>query len=234
MIQLYNKDYREVELPEKVDFVLVDIPYNLGVRAYASSRSWWAGGDFKNGKSEKAEAKMFDKDENFSIEELLDYIQRNLKEDSKALIFCSYEQQMEILANYKKYKFKKYTPLVFIKNSSAEVLKVNMRVVGACEYGLILYNGKLGTFNNKGKMIKNWMNFKRGVNNLHPTQKPEDLISDLIELFTNDGDLVLDCCMGSGTTGICCKKLNRNFIGIEIEEKYFNIAKERINEDTSL
>ena len=48
---------------------------------------------------------------------------------------------MEILANYKKYKFKKYTPLVFIKNSSAEVLKVNMRVVGACEYGLILYNG---------------------------------------------------------------------------------------------
>ena len=87
MIKLYNKDYREVELPEKVDFVLVDIPYNLGDRAYASSPSWWVGGDFKNGKSEKATAKMFDKDENFSIEELLDYIQKKLERRFKSFNF---------------------------------------------------------------------------------------------------------------------------------------------------
>ena len=77
-------------------------------------------------------------------------------------------------------------------------------------------------------MIKNWMEFKRGINKFHPTQKPEDLITNLIDLFTNEGDLVLDCCMGSGTTGVCCKKLNRNFIGIEIDEKYYDIAKDRI------
>ncbi len=87
MIKLYNKDYRDVELQEKVDFVLVDIPYNLGDRAYASSRSWWVGGDFKNGKSEKAEAKMFDKDENFSIVELLDYIQKKPKRRFKSFDF---------------------------------------------------------------------------------------------------------------------------------------------------
>ena len=123
MIKLYNKDYRDVELPEKVDFVLVDIPYNLGSSAYASNARWWKNGNFKNGRSDKAGSKFFEKDENFRVEELLNYIQKNLKENSKALLFCSFEQQMEILLNYKYYKFKKYTPLVFIKNNSAEVLK---------------------------------------------------------------------------------------------------------------
>lgn len=76
MIKLYNKDYREVELQEKVDFVLVDIPYNIGRNAYASSVRWWKNGNFKNGRSNKAESKFFEKDENFSIEELLSYIQK--------------------------------------------------------------------------------------------------------------------------------------------------------------
>lgn len=62
----------------------------------------------------------------------------------------------------------------------------------------------------------------------HPTQKPVELLEWLIKTYTNEGDLVLDNCMGSGTTGVACKNLNRNFIGIEKEETYFNIAKERI------
>lgn len=62
----------------------------------------------------------------------------------------------------------------------------------------------------------------------HPTQKPVELLEWLIKTYTNEGDLVLDNCMGSGTTGVACKNLNRNFIGIEKEEKYFDIAKERI------
>lgn len=63
---------------------------------------------------------------------------------------------------------------------------------------------------------------------LHPTQKPLALMEYLVKTYTDEGDTVLDFTMGSGTTGVACKKLNRNFIGIELDEKYFKIAKERI------
>ena len=63
---------------------------------------------------------------------------------------------------------------------------------------------------------------------LHPTQKPIALLEYLIKTYTNEGEIVLDNCMGSGSTGVACVNTNRDFIGIELEEKYFNIAKERI------
>jgi len=63
---------------------------------------------------------------------------------------------------------------------------------------------------------------------LHPTQKPIELLEWLVKTYSNEGDLVLDNCMGSGTTGVACKNLNRNFIGIELDTNYFNIAKNRI------
>ena len=63
---------------------------------------------------------------------------------------------------------------------------------------------------------------------VHPTQKPVELLEWLIKTYTNENETVLDNCMGSGSTGVACKNLNRNFIGIELEEEYFNIAKERI------
>lgn len=65
-------------------------------------------------------------------------------------------------------------------------------------------------------------------NNVHPTQKPVALFEYLIKTYTNEGETVLDNVMGSGTTGVACKNLNRNFIGMELNENYFNIAKERI------
>lgn len=64
--------------------------------------------------------------------------------------------------------------------------------------------------------------------NIHPTQKPVALFEYLIKTYTNEGDTVLDNCMGSGTTGVACKNLNREFIGMELDEGYFDIAKERI------
>jgi site-specific DNA-methyltransferase (adenine-specific) len=76
------------------------------------------------------------------------------------------------------------------------------------------------TFNNRAK----------GARGFHPTQKPIELMEYLIKSHTKENDLVLDFTMGSGTTGVACKNLNRNFIGIELEEKYFNIAEKRINE----
>ena len=66
-----------------------------------------------------------------------------------------------------------------------------------------------------------------GRGHLHPTQKPVTLMEYLIKTYTNEGETVLDFCMGSGTTGVACKNLNRNFIGIELDEKYFKIAQER-------
>lgn len=69
---------------------------------------------------------------------------------------------------------------------------------------------------------------------LHPTQKPTELLEYLIKTYSNEYDVVLDNCMGSGTTGVAAINTNRNFIGMELDEKYFNIAKERINTEQSL
>lgn len=76
------------------------------------------------------------------------------------------------------------------------------------------------------------LNFNRVTlgKTLHPTQKPVELLEYLIKSFTNEGDLVLDNCMGSGSTGIACINTNRNFIGIELDDKYFSIAEQRIKQ----
>lgn len=105
-------------------------------------------------------------------------------------------------------------------------------------------NGKLGKLidDNNDKSVKEnvdtgyryptqiWK-FKRDTltSNLHPTQKPVALLEELIKTFSNEGDLILDNCMGSGSTGIARINTNRHFIGIELDKKYFDIAKERIN-----
>lgn len=65
----------------------------------------------------------------------------------------------------------------------------------------------------------------------HPTQKPVELLKYLIKTFSNEGDVVLDFTMGSGSTGVACKNLNRKFIGIELDNTYFEIAKERIENE---
>lgn len=105
-------------------------------------------------------------------------------------------------------------------------------------------NGKLGKLidDNNDKSVKEYVDtgyryptqiwkFKRDTltSNLHPTQKPVALLEELIKTFSNEGDLILDNCMGSGSTGIACINTNRHFIDIELDKKYFDIAKERIN-----
>ncbi len=79
-----------------------------------------------------------------------------------------------------------------------------------------------------GNYPKSVIRFPRDQNKMHPTQKPVALMEYLIKTYTNPGDIVLDNCMGSGTTGVACVNTGRNFIGIEKDEKYFAIAKERI------
>ena len=79
------------------------------------------------------------------------------------------------------------------------------------------------------KYKSNVLKYKKDYDGHHPTQKPILLLEDLIKTFSNEGDLVVDLTMGSGSTGVACKNTNRDFIGIEQDEKYFEIAKERIN-----
>jgi len=79
------------------------------------------------------------------------------------------------------------------------------------------------------KYKSNVLEYKKDYQGLHPTQKPVKLMEDLVYTYTNEGMIVLDFTMGSGSTGVACKNLNRNFIGIELDKDYFNIAKERIN-----
>ena len=105
-------------------------------------------------------------------------------------------------------------------------------------------NGKLGVlvdsqnrkpfeYNDTGKRYPlQVVQFKRDIlsSNLHPTQKPIALMEYLIKTYSNEGDTILDFTMGSGSTGIACKNTNRNFIGIELNEEYFDIAKKRIED----
>ncbi|GAG26442.1 unnamed protein product, partial [marine sediment metagenome] len=75
----------------------------------------------------------------------------------------------------------------------------------------------------------NILKYKKDYEGLHPTQKPVLLLEDLIKTFSNDGNLVVDMTMGSGSTGVAAKNTNRKFIGIELDEDYFKIAQDRIN-----
>ena len=87
----------------------------------------------------------------------------------------------------------------------------------------------------KKETVQEWTNYPFDVlqfdsvgKPIHPTQKPVALLEYLIKTYTNENDLVLDNCMGSGSTGVACINTNRNFIGIELDKKYFEIAKQRI------
>ena len=95
------------------------------------------------------------------------------------------------------------------------------------------FNGNHNTENKDGKRCPLSVLQFSGEHNRgkqHPTQKPTDLLEWLIKTYTNDGETVLDNCMGSGSCGVACVNTNRNFIGIELDEGYFNIAKKRIEE----
>lgn len=85
-------------------------------------------------------------------------------------------------------------------------------------------------YSSKTGFPKNIIFYPRDKEKLHPTQKPIELLEFLIKTYTKENDLVLDNCMGSGSTGVACVKTNRSFIGMELNAKYFKIAETRINQ----
>ena len=142
------------------------------------------------------------------------------------IVFCAFEQMNMVIEEGKKHGLVKSYPLVFIKNFSAQVLKANMKIVGATEYAVVLYRDKLPKFNGGGKMVFNWMEWTKNTKTekIHPTQKPVPLLERLIEIFTDEGDVVIDPCAGSGSTLIAARNLKRPSYGFEIEKEFYNKA----------
>lgn len=105
-----------------------------------------------------------------------------------------------------------------------------MKVVGNCEYGLILYRDKLPKFNNGGRMIFNCFDWVRdnSTPKVHPTQKPVPLLERLIEIFTDKGDVVIDPCCGSGSTLLAAAQMGRRAYGFEIKKEFYKAAKEKV------
>lgn len=153
------------------------------------------------------------------------------------IVFCAFEQIQTVQEYGKKYGFEKSFPLIFCKNYSAQVLKANMKIVGATEYAVVLYRDKLPKFRNKDEngerhMVFNWFEWKRDNKKeypkIHPTQKPISVLKRLIEIFTDPGDVVIDPCAGSGTTLRAAAELGRTAYGFEVSTKYYNEAKEKM------
>ena len=233
---IFNDHFQNFKryISTKAQLIIADIPYNLGNNAYASNPAWYKDGDNQNGESELAGKSFFDTDENFKPAEFMHFCSQLLKNEPKEkndapcmIVFCAFDQQMYLIELAKRYGLNNYINLIFRKNFSAQVLKANMKIVGNCEYGLVFYREKLPKFRNNGKMIFNCIDWERdNVNTpkLHPTQKPVKLLKKLIQIFTDEGDVVIDPCAGSGSTIIAALELNRKAYGFEIKKDFYKSA----------
>lgn len=251
-IELFNdhfQNYKVYGIP-KAQLVIADIPYNIGTDAYGSNPMWYIDGDNKNGESNLAGKEFFDTDKDFRIAEFMHFCSKMLRPEPKdnsngkeigsngkksggapcMIVFCAFEQMMDVINKGKEYGFKKYIPLQFHKNYSPQVLKANMRVVGNTEYAILLYREKLPKFNNNGRMIFNNMPYPRDTETekVHPTQKSVPLLQHLIELFTDKGDVVIDPCAGSGSTLLAAAQVGRKAYGFEIKKDFYKDAKEKV------
>ena len=243
------QNFKRYNIPKKAQLVIADIPYNIGVNAFASNPMWYNGGDNKNGESKHAKSNFFNGDGDFRIAEYMHFCNKLLikepKEKGKApamIVFCAFEQIPTVIEYGKKYGFENSYPLFFIKNYSAQVLKANMKIVGATEFAVVLYRDKLPKFNNgrqidpetgkpvrgTGKMVFDWFEWKRDNSKeypkIHPTQKPVNVLKRLIEIFTDEGDVVIDPVAGSGSTLQAAYELGRHAYGFEVNTKFYNEA----------
>jgi len=219
----------------KAQLIIADIPYNVGKNAYGSNPAWYVDGDNKNGESDKANSEFFDTDKNFKPAEFMHFCSKMLKKEPKEkgqapamIVFCAFDQQMYLIELARRHGLNNYINLVFRKNFSAQVLKANMRIVGNAEYALVFYRDKLPKFNNNGKMVFNIIDWVRDTDTekLHPTQKPIKVLENLIKIFTDEGDVVIDPVAGSGSTLVAANNLKRKAYGFEIKKDFYKVANE--------
>jgi len=229
---------------QKAQLIIADVPYNIGNNFYGSNPMWYNGGDNKNGESKLAGKAAFASDFNFNLYEYFHFCSQLMRKEptrggergksSEApcmIVFCAFEQIPVLINAAKKHGFTHNIPLIFCKNYSPQVLKANMRIVGATEYAILFYRSYLPKFRNNGKMIFNWFAWEKDgkdIPKIHPAQKPVALLKRLIELFTDEGDVVIDPCFGSGSTGRACIETGRQFYGFEINKEFYRKAKEQM------
>lgn len=254
-IELYNdsmQNWKKYPI-QKAQLIIADVPYNVGTNFYGSNPMWYKGGDNKNGESKLAGKAAFASDFNFNLYEYFHFCGRLMKKEPKQagprgrssdapcmIVFCSFEQIPTLIDAAKKQGFPNYIPLSFIKNYSPQVLKANMRVVGATERAILFYRDRLPKFRNgvrtdengktirgTGHMIFDWFPWEkdgRDIPKIHPAQKPVKLLKHLIEIFTDEGDVVIDPCFGSGATARAALETGRNFYGFEINHEFYRRA----------
>lgn len=211
-MKLFNDDCLKVlpTIPDKsIDLILTDPPYGM---EYQSNRRKEKYNKIKN-------------DNNidwlyFSIK----HFERILKDNSHCYIFCSMHYINKFI-DYSQEFFSLKNILIWEKNNHGSGdLKGNY----APKYEFILFLNKGRKILN-GKRTSNIFKFNKTNNQFHPTQKPIDLLEFIIKKSSEENNTVLDCFMGSGSTGVACKNTNRDFIGIELDQEYFKIAEQRIN-----
>lgn len=218
--KLYNGDCLEVasKMPDEiVDLVVTDPPYKL-VQGGCTNHAVKLKG------SEVSQLKTGQVFGNNSIKfsQWIPEVYRLLKPDTHCYIMCNDRNLQELLNDGQKAGFELLNVLVWGKSKHSP----NRYYLKNCEFIVMFRKGKAKNINNMG--TKQLLQIPNVDNKKHPSEKPVDLMKILIENSSNEWDSVLDPFMGSGSTGVACKDLNRNFIGIELDKNYFEIAKKRI------
>lgn len=202
---------------ESVDLVVADPPYLMSYKSqHRKDKTHDFCSTIKN-----------DNNEDVIIKSLQE-IYRVLKPNSAMYMFCNSNKIDVFKQAIEEAGFKIKNIIVWIKNNWT---MGDLKAQFGKQYEFIILANKGRKFFN-GKRIADVWYFDKIANQklIHQNQKPISLLKQCIEKHSNENDVVLDCFMGSGSTGVACKELNRRFIGIELEEKYFDIAKNRIKE----
>ena len=210
------------DIPDgSIDMAVIDPPYLLNKTTGGISKTGFVDRWQGNIKGSDKKAGIIN---NIKFTEWLPEVYRVLKDNSHCYIWTNDKNLADLQREAEKVGFRLHNILIWKKNNSTP----NRWYMKCCEFILFLYKGKAKPINNKGTSQFFEYKNKSGKNKFHPTEKPVDLIKELIYNSSNENDTVLDCFMGSGSTGVACVNTNRNFIGIELDENYFKIAKERI------
>ena len=217
-IELWHGDCLEMmkDIPNaSIDLVVTDPPYKTTSRGSSGG----TGGILKEEINKRG--KVF-KYNDIEFNEWLPELYRVLKDTGHAYIMSNNKNLKNMLMEIENVGFNIYKTLIWAKNSPI----TNMYYMDSHEYIIFCRKGKAKRINNCG--TKSVLNVDNPRNKVHPTEKPVELMEVLVTNSSQEGELVFDPFMGSGSTGIACINNNRNFIGIELDETYFNIAKERI------
>ena len=221
-IQLYYGDCLEImkNIPDNsVDMILTDVPYKVISGGKPKQKNQPGGMLSKN------DGKIFEYND-IEPSEYMSELYRVLKEGTHCYIFINFINLTNMIIEAERAGFKMHTLLVWKKNNKTP----SRWYMKNQEYILFMRKGKAKPV--KDSSVGHILEFNNIIGNkFHPCEKPVDLLELLIKNSSDENDVVMDMFMGSGSTGVACKHTNRKFIGIEIDKKYFDIAKKRIEEE---